>query len=66
MTKGDVIRERLRMAGQRRKEAEAERQEALNEIATAMRQGRGLLDVSEMADLAGVTRKTAYRLLGDA
>lgn len=65
MTKVDAIRERLRVAGQRRSSAEAERREALDEIAAAMREGKGLIDIKEMAELAGVTRKTAYRLLGN-
>lgn len=63
MTDPDEVRSRLKAAGARLQEADAARQAALEDIGAALRDGRGQVDVKEMAKLAGVTRVTAYRLL---
>lgn len=66
MTDIEKVRTRLADAGRRLAEANAARAAALEDAGAAMREGRGLLDVKEMAELAGVSRVTAYRLLGEA
>ena len=60
----DEIREQLREAGARLATADTERKRALEDIATAMRHGHGELEIKEMSELAGVSRVTAYRLIG--
>lgn len=65
MTDGDDIKRRLAEAGQRLANADAARKEALEDIGAAMRDGKGTIDIKQMAELAGVTRVTAYRLIGD-
>lgn len=57
------MRARLTAAGRRLAEADAARRVALDDIAAAMREGSGLLNIKEMSNLAGVSRVTAYRLL---
>lgn len=59
----DDVRAGLKLAGKHLEEAEAARTAALDEIAIAMREGRGDLGVDEMAELAGITRATAERIL---
>lgn len=60
---GDGLRARLQAAGKRLATADAERRAALGEIAAAMKDGRAELNIKEMAEMAGVSRVTAYRLL---
>lgn len=62
-SKPDVLRQQLQDAGARLAQADAERQAALEQIGEAMRAGRGVLNIQEMSDLAGVSRVTAYRLI---
>ena len=59
----DDVRERLRTAGQRLAEADSVRAAAMDDIAAAMKAGHGDLPIKEMAELAGVSRVTAHRLL---
>lgn len=60
----DEIREQLREAGARLATADANRKQAIDDIATALRQGHGSLEIKEMSELAGVSRVTAHRLIG--
>lgn len=53
----------LAAAGRALAEADQARAAALQRIAAAMKAGVGELNVKEMAELAGVSRVTAYRLL---
>lgn len=61
----DELRARLREAGKRFAAADQARTAARRDIAEAVRAGHDgrLLTVSEMAELAGVSRVTAHHLL---
>ena len=59
----DDVRARLKLAGKHLEEADAALQLALDEVAVAMREGRDELGVEEMAELAGISRPAADRLL---
>lgn len=61
----DELRARLADAGARLASADAARKAALDDIAEAMQVGQGRLGIKEMSALAGVSRVTAYRLIGD-
>jgi len=63
MVDADDVRARLVAAGAQLAEADEARQVALGAIAAAMKEGHGKIDVKQMAELAGVSRVTAYRLL---
>lgn len=62
----DEIREQLREAGARLATAKELHTKAINDIGEAMRAGHAdkSVEVTEMIRLAGVTRTTAYRLIG--
>ena len=59
----DDIRHALAEAGQRLEQARRDHQAAILDIAEWLRRGVTTVPVSEMAQLAGITRRTAYRLL---
>ena len=60
----DDIRRGLAEAGQRLAQARRSHQDAIDAIAEWLRRGVPVeLPLSEMARLAGITRRTAYRLL---
>lgn len=66
MTDPDVLREQLRSLARKLVQADIARTAVLNEMAAVMRQGKAAdLNIKEMAELAGVTRTTTYRLIGD-
>lgn len=60
----DDIRTGLVEAGERLKEANRAHQAAILDIADWLRKGEAAVPISEMARLAGITRRTARRLLG--
>jgi transcriptional regulator GlxA family with amidase domain len=61
----DDVRAGLDEAGQRLAEARREHQAAILDIADWLRQGRAAgVEMAEMAARAGITRRTAYKLLG--
>lgn len=62
----DEIRKQLRDAGQRLATAKELHTKAINDIGEAMRAGHTdkSVEITEMIKLAGVTRTTAYRLIG--
>lgn len=63
MTGHDAIRDALRAAGERRAAAEAARDRSMDEITRLARQARAAgLPISEIAELAGVSRPTVYSL----
>jgi len=63
----DDIREALTEAGQRLADARRAQQDAMLDIGHWLRTGdehsTAPLDITEMADLAGISRPTAYKLL---
>lgn len=59
----DEVRAQLKLAGKHLEEADAAREGALDEILLAMREGRAELGIDEMAELAGIPRDLAARLL---
>ncbi|AIY16127.1 hypothetical protein GUY44_11855 [Pimelobacter simplex] len=67
MTAAEDIRQALRELGKELETYDAARRVVLGKMGDAMRQGKGAdLNIKEMAELAGVTRVTAYRLLEKA
>lgn len=67
MTAGEEIRQALRELGEELENYDAARRAVLDKMGDAMRRGKGAdLNIKEMAELAGVTRVTAYRLLEKA
>jgi hypothetical protein len=59
----DDIRAGLTNAGARRADARVTEQDAMTEITYWLRRGQGVLSVTEMSRLSGVTRETIYQLL---
>ena len=59
----DRIRTVLFEAGTRRMEALKAAQLAMAEIVEALQRGRGILSISEMSRLSGVSRQDIYRIL---
>jgi transcriptional regulator of acetoin/glycerol metabolism len=59
----DEIRSHLSEAGDRRARAASEEREFMTEIAYWTVQGNGILSVTEMARLSGVSRDTIYQIL---
>lgn len=60
------IRQALTEAGDRLAAADREHQAAIRDIAAWLRAGQTELTMTEMAMLAGITRRTAYKLLAAA
>jgi hypothetical protein len=50
-------------AGTRRMEARKAGQQAMAEIAEALRRGEGILPITELSRLSGVTRSEIYKIL---
>lgn len=59
----EKIERALRSAGEDLAQADEARKAALAKITKAMREGDGSIPVQRMAEWAGVSRVTAYRLL---
>jgi hypothetical protein len=57
------IRDHLAEAGDRRARAAAEEREFMTEIAYWAVEGEGVLSVTEMARLSGVSRDTIHKIL---
>lgn len=60
----DELLARLAAAGEELAAAEAARSTALRKVADALGAGDGVVPIKQMAELAGISRVTAYRLLG--
>lgn len=56
--------EKLRRLGEKYQAADAAREAALAELAEAMREADGTVNVKLMSELGGVSRVTVYRLIG--
>jgi hypothetical protein len=63
VSRRESIEERLRKNRARREKAEKELERARAELAKIVRGGRDTLTVSAMAQLAGISRETAHKLL---
>ena len=57
------LRDRLAYAGIRVKDARVHEKMVLGVLAEAVREAKGILSVSEMAKLSGVSRDTIYKML---
>lgn len=60
----DELRDAVAAAGEELAAADEARATAVEHLTAALRAAEGQLSVSELAELAGVTRVTVYRMLG--